>query len=95
MPHRPEVTGCATLKSGAKALPHPRRPPSTGPPVERLAYSVDEFCLAVGISRWTYYKMKKEGTGPREMRIGDRSFISIEAAREWCERRTEPTDNVA
>jgi predicted DNA-binding transcriptional regulator AlpA len=83
------VTNHAPLKSDAKTSPHPPRPPSTGPP-PRLAYSIDEFCLAVGISRFTYYKMKKDGTGPREMRIGDRGFVSVEAAREWCERRTQP-----
>jgi predicted DNA-binding transcriptional regulator AlpA len=59
-------------------------------PVERAAYSIDEFCLAHGISRWTYYKMKKDRTGPREMRVGDRGFVSVEAAREWRERRTQP-----
>jgi hypothetical protein len=33
--------------------------------------------------------MKKDGTGPQEMRIGDRGFVSVEAAREWRERRTQ------
>jgi predicted DNA-binding transcriptional regulator AlpA len=52
-------------------------------PVEREVYSIDEFCAAHGISRWTYYKMKKDGTGPREMRIGDRGFVSVDAAAKW------------
>lgn len=52
-------------------------------PVERVVYSIDEFCAAHGISRWTYYKMKNDGAGPREMRIGDRAFITIEAATKW------------
>jgi predicted DNA-binding transcriptional regulator AlpA len=81
----PEVTGRKPWATG-NITSHP---PSTGPP-PRLAYSISEFCLAVGISRFTYYKMKKAGTGPREMRIGDRGFISVEAAREWCERHTQP-----
>lgn len=51
--------------------------------VERVTYSIAEFCTAHGISRWTYYKMKKDGTGPREMRIGDRGFVTIEAATKW------------
>jgi hypothetical protein len=59
-------------------------------PLERAAYSIDQFCAAHGISRWTYYKMKKDGVGPREMRVGDRGFVSVEAAREWRERRTQP-----
>jgi hypothetical protein len=52
-------------------------------PVERVTYSIDEFCTAHGISRWTYYKMKKDGTGPCEMRVGDRAFVSVEAATKW------------
>jgi predicted DNA-binding transcriptional regulator AlpA len=52
-------------------------------PVERVTYSIAEFCAAHGISRWLYYKMKKDGTGPREMRIGDRAFITIESATKW------------
>jgi hypothetical protein len=52
-------------------------------PVERETYSIDEFCAAHGISRWTYYKMKRDGTGPLEMRIGDRGFISVESAAKW------------
>jgi hypothetical protein len=75
---RPEVTG---RKPGAT---------DTGPPIERLVFSVDEFCAAHGISRWTYYEMRKDGTGPHEMRIGHRIFISVEAAAKWrkaCERK--------
>ena len=60
------------------------RPEGTGrAPVERVTYNISEFCTAHGISRFTYYKMKKDGIGPREMRIGDRGFISIESAAKW------------
>lgn len=31
--------------------------------------SIDEFCASEGISRGQYYKLRKEGRGPREMRL--------------------------
>jgi predicted DNA-binding transcriptional regulator AlpA len=65
--------------------------PESRAPVERVVYTVTDFCTAHGISRWLYYKMKKDGTGPREMRIGDRAFITIESATKW--RRAQERKN--
>ena len=49
----------------------------------RKAYSIDEFCEAHGISRATYYNLKKVGKAPREMRVLTRKIISEESAAEW------------
>ena len=49
----------------------------------RVAYTVVEFCEAHRISRATFYNLLKLGHAPRIMRIGTRTLISAEAARDW------------
>lgn len=55
--------------------------------VPRVAYSIDEFCHAYGISKSFYFKMKDRGETPREMRIGHRVLISFDAAQDWVRQR--------
>ena len=43
-----------------------------------------------GISRAMFYKLLKAGTGPKIMKVGERTLISSEAAAEW-RRRMEQT----
>ena len=62
-----------------------RRTP--GSPI--AAYSVKEFCEAHGISEPYYYILRKKGLGPREMHVGRRNFISLEAAADWRRAREE------
>lgn len=57
----------------------PLPPPAT----PRLALSIREFCSAFGISEAFFYKLKKQGRGPRVMKLGRRTLIAIEAAAEW------------
>jgi len=54
--------------------------PHTAP---RLALSIPEFCKAHSISEGFFYKLKKQGEGPREMKVGARTLISFESAAEW------------
>ena len=56
------------------------------PPTPRLALSIREFCSAHAISQGLYFKLKKQGEGPREMKVGARTLITFESAAEW--RRT-------
>lgn len=56
-------------------------------PTPRLALSILEFCKAHGISEGFFYKLKKQGEGPREMRVGARTLISFESAAEWRRAR--------
>jgi hypothetical protein len=49
---------------------------------DRLAFSISEFCDAVGISRSSYYTLPPERR-PREVRYGRRRLIPADAAREW------------
>ena len=56
------------------------------PSTPRLTLSIPEFCEAHGISEGFFYKLKKQGEGPREMKVGARTLITFESAAEW--RRT-------
>jgi hypothetical protein len=60
-----------------------RKAASGNPSVPRTAFSIREFCESVGISVDLYYKLKRLGRGPREMKVGARTLISVESATEW------------
>lgn len=47
------------------------------------AQSVDQFCIAHGLSKSMFYKLLKAGNAPRIMKVGRRTLISFEAAEEW------------
>src|SRR5215831_1024626 len=86
---RPEVTGrkveqttTAEKKKTRKLTPLPPRRPGD-------AYTIAEFCAANRIRESFYYKLKKQGRGPRERHVGRRVIITEDANREWqvaCER---------
>jgi len=57
------------------------------PSTPRLALSIPEFCEAHGISEGFFYKLKKQGEGPREMKVGARTLITFESAAEWRRMR--------
>ena len=46
-------------------------------------YTVDDVCAQHGISRQLFYKMQREGKGPKTLRIGRSVRISETAANEW------------
>lgn len=48
-----------------------------------LAYSVPEFCQQHRISRAMFYVLVRDGRGPRLMKVGKRTLISVEAAADW------------
>jgi len=68
-------------KSRIPFVPVP--PPST----PRLTLNIPEFCRAHGISQALFFKLKKRGEGPREMKVGARTLISFESAAEWRRAR--------
>jgi predicted DNA-binding transcriptional regulator AlpA len=55
--------------------------------VHKSAYSIDEFCTAHGLSRSSFYKMLKQGTAPRLLKVGKAVRVSIEAAADWRRER--------
>ena len=77
---RPEVNGGRS--SAGKELARKE-------PTPRLALSIPEFCEAHGISEGMFYKMKKQNREltPREMKIGTRTLITLEAAAKWRAER--------
>ena len=57
------------------------------PMYELAAFSVYGFCLAHGLSRSKFYEMRRAGAGPRIMKCGTRTLISVEAAQAWRRAR--------
>lgn len=53
--------------------------------------SVDQFCAEHGISRAMFYKLRKQEKAPREMKVGSRTLITVEAAAEWRQQMTTKT----
>ena len=54
-------------------------------------FSVASFCVAHGISEALYHKLKNQGLGPDEMRLGSRIFITHESAARWRAEREAAT----
>lgn len=50
---------------------------------QQQAFSVAEFCDAHGFTKVLFYKLLKDGRGPRIMKVGHRTLISTEAAADW------------
>ncbi len=58
------------------------------PPIYELAaFSVFGFCVAHGLSRSLFYRLLRSGAGPRVMKCGRRTLISVEAAQRWRRAR--------
>jgi predicted DNA-binding transcriptional regulator AlpA len=47
------------------------------------AFDIDEFCQRNHISRGTFYNLRKQGNGPRVMKVGGRTIITPEAEDDW------------
>ena len=63
--------------------------------LERAAYRIPEFCFRNNISRVTYHRLRAEGRGPVEMRIGINTIrITADAEREWQQQMQEPRRDV-
>lgn len=72
----------------SKGIPKVEAAPMSAPIPPRAAMTIVEFCEASGgISKAFFYKMVKEGTGPRLMKAGRRTLITAEAAAEWRRER--------
>ena len=68
-----------------------QRPPPSGAEVIG-AFSIEQFCAAHGgISQAFFHKLVSEGRGPKLMKVGARTLISVEAAAEWRRAREAAT----
>lgn len=54
-------------------------------------YSILEFCEFAGISRSTYYNLKKCGDGPCETRILGRIGVNKQTADTWLKAQESKT----
>ena len=71
------------VKRKTRARPQARAPPAS-PGAEVCAYSISEFCrVHGGISQSYFHALVARGKGPKLMKVGARTLISIEAAAEW------------
>jgi hypothetical protein len=51
------------------------------------AYSIAAFCKAHSISPDMFFKLMRQGLGPKVFRVGRRTLISVPAAEEWVRER--------
>src|ERR1039458_554353 len=72
----------------ATAQPEVERAPARS--LERVAFSIPEFCTRNNFGTGTYHKMKRLGLGPDEMRVGNLIRITAEAELKWQRARTYP-----
>jgi hypothetical protein len=63
----------------ARAASEAATPPS--------CFTVAQFCERNHLSIAFYYKLRQERLGPREMEVGRRRFVSIEAEAAWRRER--------
>jgi hypothetical protein len=60
--------------------------------LERAAYTIPEFCFRNNISRPTYHRLRAEGRGPVEMRVGLNLIrITAQAERDWQRQLQRPS----
>ena len=75
----------------AWALPDPKR---AHPRWSGQHYTIPEFCFRNIICRPTYHRLRSEGRGPVEMRIGLNLIrITAEAERDWQRAMQEPRED--
>lgn len=61
------------------------------PLTDLAAFSIQQFCKWVGISRSHFYALKRRGEGPDTIKLGRRRLISRMAAEIWL--RTQEAAN--
>jgi hypothetical protein len=47
------------------------------------AFTVDEWCARYKFGRSFFYKLLRDGRGPRIMKLGNRTLITVESDDEW------------
>ncbi len=79
----------ATVASSGMAPGHPSAPPGGGvskaPPVQKLAFTVNEVAAALGISKSTVWKYRSEGR-LEFFKLGNRTLIRADALHAFLDR---------
>jgi hypothetical protein len=60
------------------------------PVITDRSLTIPEFCAAEQISESSYYKMKAQGLGPRELRVNSVVRITPQARLDWQHAREHP-----
>lgn len=70
---------------------------SRDPIMDAPSYSIRDFCLAENLSPASYFKMRKAGFGPRELRLPGSSIVRVtaDARREWQQRMAKMNEENA
>jgi predicted DNA-binding transcriptional regulator AlpA len=72
-----------------------RETPVPSSAVDRVAFTVPEFCFRNSISRPTYHRLRAQGRGPKEMRLGLNAIrITAEAERNWQRSMEKPREDL-
>lgn len=61
-------------------FPMPATSPSKRAPNNKPPLTVDEFCRRYAMSRSTFYRMRRRGQTPQEMRVGRKGLITLARA---------------
>lgn len=69
--------------------------PSPARQGERASFSINEFCARNGISRATFYNLKRAGIAPRVMVVLGRQLVSAQAEADWQRDREAAADNAS
>ena len=71
------------VKQKTHDRPQAHAPPAS-PGAEICAYSIAEFCrVHGGMSQAFFHALVAKGKGPKLMKVGARTFITVEAAAKW------------
>ena len=58
---------------------------------EQLAFTINQFCAAIPISRRTLYTLWERDQGPPRLVIGKRVLIPRDGAEKWLRSHTQTT----
>jgi hypothetical protein len=82
-------------KRKTRNQPQPRAPPAS-PGAGVCAFSIKEFCRAHGgMSQAFFHALVAKGKGPRLMKVGARTFITVEAAAAWRAQQEAATQQAS
>jgi predicted DNA-binding transcriptional regulator AlpA len=68
-----------------------RSKPNPGQGVPILGFRIPGFCQAFGISEDFYYRLQRDKLGPKTMKMGGVTIISVAAAEIWRREREAAT----
>ena len=65
------------------------------PPIDPDLLTLDQFCRQHNISRPFYYKLKAQGLGLHDFKLGSKTMISRDAAAAWRREREAGSQDAA